>query len=286
MLRTMTQVALATFATLSMLAVGSARAEQGPDAAALLADMQRALVPEVAQFSRVHIAARSDQPGGGAKEWDAVVIRQRDDEGPRTAFSLVKPANLKGVGMLTAPHPGKRILSLWLNTSEERRPVEYTPLEADRQFLSTRFNFDDVALTARDTQPPVLLGSENDSSHGALWKVETRPLLDRYYSRMLTWIAADTYLPVKREYYDRAGKLWKVVSYESRKIDGIPTVTSIDLHDVQSRDTASWRVQAIAYHHDALPKRVLSPRGLGDMQAHPFWAELDEIAHRHASHGS
>ena len=101
---------------------------------------------------------------------------------------------------------------------------------------------------------------------------------------MLTWLDADTYLPVKREYYDRAGKLWKVVSWETKKIDGIPTVTSIELHDLQSRDTASWRVQAVAYHHDALAKRVLSPLGMGEVQAHSFWSQLDALAHAQASH--
>ncbi|MBK8958487.1 MAG: outer membrane lipoprotein-sorting protein [Proteobacteria bacterium] len=284
MFRTITRVALATLAVLPLAVAGDAMAAPDADPVALLAEMQRALVPSVAQFSRVHVTARSDQPGGGSKDWDALVIRQRDEQGPRTAFSLTKPANLKGVGMLTAPHPRKPGLGLWLVTSEERRAVEYSPLEADRQFLSTRFNFDDVALTNRETQPPILLGSEQDSTHGEMWKIETRPLLDRYYSRMLTWLDADTYLPVKREYYDRAGKLWKVVSWETKKIDGIPTVTSIELHDLQSRDTASWRVQAVAYHHDALAKRVLSPIGMGEVQAHPFWSQLDELAHAQASH--
>lgn len=275
--------ALAAFVFSPLGGSGDARAASDADPAALLAEMQRALVPSVAQFSRVHIAARSDQPNGGSKDWDAVVIRRRDDEGPRTLFSLAKPANLKGVGMLTAPHPTKHTLSLWLYTSEDRRAIENTPLEADRQFLATRFNFEDVALTPRATQPPVLLGSERDDTHGAMWKVETRPIVDRYYSRMLTWIAADTFLPVKREYYDRGGKLWKVVSYEAKRVDGIPTVMSIELKDVQSRDTASWRVQGLAYHHEPLADKVLKPGGMAEAQAHPFWRELDEMTHSHAA---
>lgn len=284
MFRTMTRVALGALATLSILGAGagSACAGQGPDPAALLVQMQRALIPTVAQFSRVHIVARSDQPNGGSKDWDAVVIRQRDDEGPRTLFSLAKPANVKGVGMLTAPHPTRHTLSLWLYTAEDRRPVEYTPLEADRQFLTTRFNFEDVGLTQRETQPPTLLGSERDGDHGELWLVETRPILDRYYSRIVTWIAARNDLPVKREYYDRTGKLWKVVSYEMKQVEGIPTLMSIDLKDVQSRDTASWRVQAIAYHHDALADKVLKPGGMAEVLDHPFWREVDALAHRHA----
>lgn len=274
MYRYATKARLATATLLVLLGTGCANAEQSPDPATLLADMQRALIPGVAQFSRVHISAHSDQPGGGSKDWDALVIRQRDEQGPRNALSLTSPTNLKGAAILTAPHPTKPTLGLWLVTSEEQRVVEFSPLEADRQLLSTRFNFEDVGFTPRETTPPVVLGSERLDGR-MTWKVEARPTVDRYYSRMLTWIAADTRLPVRREYYDRAGQLWKIVSYRARQIDGIPTIVGIDLKDVQSRDTASWRVDALAYHRPTLNGKVLSPAGLGDLQRLVFWKELD-----------
>lgn len=264
---------LAAAALLLTLGVNSTCAAQTPEPAALLADMQRALIPSVAQLSRVHIEARSDQPGGGRKNWDALVIRQRDESGPRTGLALLSPDEVKGTGILTAPHPRKPTLGLWLYTQEERRAVEFSPLEADRQFLSTRFNFEDLALTTRDTTPPVLLGSER-AEHGLMWKVETQPALDRYYSRILTWIADDTRLPVKREYYDRATKLWKVVTYKAKQVDNIPTVIAIELHDVQSRDIATWRVDALAYYHSKLDAKVLSPARLGEMQQLNLWSRL------------
>lgn len=264
---------LATSAVVAALGWASAGLADSPDPAVLLADMQRALVPASAQFSRVHIAARSDQPGGGSTEWDALMIRERDDDGPHTALSLVTPASLKGAGILTAPHPSKPSLGLWLYAPDDRRSVEFSPLEADRQFLSTRFNFEDLALTTRAIKPPVLLGSERDDGR-LVWKVETQPTVDRYYSRILTWIADDTRLPIKREYYDRADQLWKVVTYRDKLVDGIPTVTVIELHDVQSRDVALWRLDAVAYSREKLDQKVLSPAGLGDVQKLAFWRTL------------
>ena len=274
MIRYSLKPALAAGVLLAALGCTCAALADSPDPAALLADMQDALVPATAQFSRVHISARSEQPGGGNKEWDALVIRERDDEGPHTALSLITPAPFKGIAILTAPHPSKRTLGLWLYSPEERRAVEFSPLEADRQFLSTRFNFEDLALTTRATKPPVLLGSER-GDHGVIWKVETQPAVDRYYARILTWIADDTRLPVKREYYDRANQLWKVVTYRDKLVDGIPTVTAIELHDVQSRDVALWRLDAVAYHHEKLDQKVLSPVGLGDMQKLAFWRTVN-----------
>ena len=279
MIRYIFRPALATGVLLAALGCTNAALADTPDPAALLADMHNALVPTTAQFSRVHISARSDQPGGGSKEWDALVIRERDDDGPRTALSLVTPVALKGTGILTAPHPSKATLGLWLYTPEERRAVEFSPLEADRQFLVTRFNFEDLALTTRATKPPVLLGSER-AERGVIWKVETQPAVDRYYSRILTWIADGTRLPDKREYYDRAGQLWKVVTYRDKLVDGIPTVTAIELRDVQSRDVALWRLNAVAYHHEKLDQKVLSAAGLGDVQNLAFWREVNASVDR------
>ena len=275
MIRYKFKPALAAGVLLAALGCTSTVLADGPDPAALLADMQDALVPPIAQFSRVHISARSEQPGGGSKEWDALVIRERDDEGPHTALSLLTPEPFKGMAILTAPHPSRATQGLWVYTPEERRAVEFSPLEADRQFLTTRFNFEDLALTTRATKAPVLLGSERGAS-GVLWKVETQPTLDRYYARILTWIADDTRLPLKREYYDRANQLWKVVTYRHQLVDGIPTVTAIDLHDVQSRDVARWRLDAVAYHREKLEQKVLSPVGLGDLPKLAFWRTLSD----------
>jgi hypothetical protein len=68
--------------------------------------------------------------------------------------------SLQGSGILTASEPGKHALGLWLYSPDEQRAVELTPLEADRQFFATRFNFDDVALTMRTTLAPHLRSSE------------------------------------------------------------------------------------------------------------------------------
>ena len=260
----------------ALLAWVQLSAAQTPDALALLEDMQRALVPTTAQLSRVQISMHSDQPGGGSSLWDALVVSQRDARGPRSAISMVSPANIKGSAILTAPKADTQTLGLWLYAPDEQRARSLSPLEADRRLLSTDFSFDDIAMTTRNTKPPVLLGNEMHEQR-LFWKVQAEPDVDRYYSRMVTWIADDTRLPLKREYYDRGGKLWKVVKYQERLIDNIATIVGIELRDVQSRDLSLWRVKALAYAHDNFDARLLSPAGLGKLQAQSFWQELRAI---------
>src|SRR5690606_4948654 len=97
------------------------------------------------------------------------------------------------------------------------------------------------------------------------------PEQDWYYSHIVTWISQETMLPVKREFFDRADRLWKVVSVHSALVDGAPTVLDIILEDVQTRSTSRWQVRAVSYDAEGLDKEDLSPDNLGQLDKQPFW---------------
>lgn len=244
-----------------------------PDAAALIADMYRAQVPRVAQYSRVHVTTSNPQPGGGRKSWDLLVLRKRYGDGPRSAITFEAPDKMRGVCILSAPQPTADGLGLWLYSPEERRARQISPLDPDDYFLSTKLNYEDLALAQRETQPPHLLGRE-DQDGRTLWKVEARPLKDRYYSRIVTWVDDLSRLPVKREYFDRAGKLWKVASYRHAAVDGQPTVVTLEVNDVQSRAVSVWKMEAIVYGAETLDPRRLDPGALGRLADDAAWSRL------------
>jgi hypothetical protein len=202
-----------------------------------------------------------------------MALRQRGDDGPRSAVIIELPANVRGAAMLTAPHPEKPDLGLWLYAPEERRTVEYSPLEADRKFLMTDLNFEDLAMARRDIKPPVLLGKSQENGRAA-WQVETQPSADRYFSRIVTTIDQETHLPLKREYYDRGKKLWRVITYRNEVVSGHPTVMEIALNDVQSRAESRWVVQKVAYLDDPVDPRLLKEAGLGKLIDNPMWERV------------
>jgi hypothetical protein len=54
-----------------------------------------------------------------------------------------------------------------------------------------------------------------------------------YYSKVETWVAMDTGLPVERDYCDLGGKLYKSERYEQIvTIQNVPTITKIVMEDV------------------------------------------------------
>lgn len=244
-----------------------------PDAAALIADMYRAQVPRTAQYSRVHVTTSNPQPGGGRKSWNLLVLRKAYSDGPRSAITFEAPDKMRGVCILSAPQPSADGLGLWLYSPEERRARQISPLDPDDYFLSTKLNYEDLALAERETQPPSLLGRE-DQDGRTLWKVEARPLKDRYYSRIVTWVDDQSRLPVKREYFDRGGKLWKVASYRHTTVDGQPTVVVLEVNDVQSRAVSVWKMEAIVYGAGTLDPRRLEPGALGRLADDAAWSRL------------
>lgn len=247
-----------------------------PDAATLIADMYRAQVPRAAQYSRVHVTTSNPQPGGGRESWDLLVLRKLYGDGPRSAITFEAPDKMRGVCILSAPQPTEDGLGLWLYSPEEKRAKLISPLVPDDYFLSTKLNYEDLALAHRETQPPQLLGRE-DQDGRTLWKVEARPLKDRFYSRILTWVDDASRLPVKREYFDRAGKLWKVASYRHATIDGQPTVVTLEMNDVQSRAVSVWKMEALAYSTATLDPRRLDPAALGRLPDDATWSRLTPL---------
>jgi hypothetical protein len=81
------------------------------------------------------------------------------------------------------------------------------------------------------------------------YKVEEAIPQDRaYYSRIVTWVAADSMLPLQKDYYDVAGALWKTEVFEDVSvIDGAPTPLHITMHDVQARTRTELKIQHVRY---------------------------------------
>ena len=104
-----------------------------------------------------------------------------------------------------------------------------------------------------------------------IYKIEeTVPKERAYYSRVLTWVSKDSKLPLQRDYYDVAGKLWKTETFEEEKIDGVPTAIRIQMKDVQGKSTTELRVTDVRYNVD-VPDALFDPLKLSTAANSPVW---------------
>ena len=264
----------------ALLLITSAATAKDRDPAKLMAAMQDAMVPTQSQLTRVAVSLYKDGAQEATRTWQALVARQRFDDGPRTAIAMMAPETARGSAMLTAPRPDDGDVGLWLFSPSERRARQLAPLEADRHFLVTDFNYGVLGLTERRFVEPRLLGEEIIDGRKT-WKVEVAPADDWYYSRIVTWIAQDTMLPLKREYYDRAFRLWKVVDVRDAIVDDVPTVLGMQIRDVQTNSRSDWEVRAVSYDGRGVDKADLSATALGELPQQPFW---QVVGYNHDGH--
>jgi Outer membrane lipoprotein-sorting protein len=139
---------------------------------------------------------------------------------------------------------GERIEALYIPFEERVR--EMTPVYPEDAFLGSDLTKADVGLAEPGKRTFELLESV-EFNHRAAFKIEEKPQYPSEFSRVVTWIASDDWMPMKREYFDRADRLWKVAQYQGVVIDGRPTVTYMDMKDVQSQSETEYVIYDIRY---------------------------------------
>ena len=140
-------------------------------------------------------------------------------------------------------------------------------------FLGTDFTYADLGFIKLHNYYR-LVGEEN---HGGVqaYKIEAKmPEEKDYYSRIITWVAADTFLPLQRDYYDPAGELWKTELFEDVSvINGVPTPLRIKMKDVRSEPKHRALFEYVEYDIE-VPDLLFDPKELPQVADHECWQAL------------
>jgi hypothetical protein len=158
---------------------------------------------------------------------------------------------------------------MWWYPPVLRRVRELVPVEAYQRFFDSDLTYADLGYVER--QGTYRLLGEEEQHDQRTYKVEFVPDREVFYSRIVTWIAADSRLPVQRDYYDIAGQLWKMMTFDQVKtIDGIPTPLHIRMHDVQ-QDSATDVTFSEVHYGVQLSERLFTPEQLPQTVEARWW---------------
>ncbi|OGW34533.1 MAG: hypothetical protein A2010_09010 [Nitrospirae bacterium GWD2_57_9] len=92
--------------------------------------------------------------------------------------------------------------------------------------MGSDFSYEDVSGRNIDDDTHVLVKEEKVDAKECYMVKSTPRAADVNYSYKMSWIDKDNYLPLKEEYYDRKGDLYKTFTADEIKtIKGFPTVT-------------------------------------------------------------
>ncbi len=152
----------------------------------------------------------------GEKE-NRMIEQWTKDSGDDTGAVMIffrSPASLKNTRFLQIVNKD-RDNDKWIYLPSLRTVRRIAGAEGAKSFVGTDASYDDIETRKIDDDTHVLLGEEKVGSY-TCWKVESvaKPPKKSQYSKRISYIDQNTYVPVKAEMYDKKGKLLKILTVE------------------------------------------------------------------------
>jgi len=194
--------------------------------------------------------------------------RKKLRDGQRILTVMLAPQSERGIALLVQEREKKSDVQ-WFYLPAVRRVRELVPADAYQAFLDSDFSYADLGFVTQDARYKVV-GSETRDGV-ATTKVEGIPREQWYYSRFVIWIANDTSLPVREEFYDPSGSLWKVETWgQVTRIDGTPVPLNVRMEDTRQGGSTELRVSDVLWDRD-LPDDLFDPGKLPEAASSSVW---------------
>lgn len=243
-----------------------------PDVATIVGKMKTALEPDRPSVRRATV--RFTGPGGDASQLTLGAARKRMGDPTRIVMVVLAPTALRGTTLLVQEASDTNVL--WLYVPAVGRVRKLVSPEAYTTFLNSDFTFADLGFVHIGGRYD-LRGEEKREGVGT-YKLEVVPRDTWYYSRIVTWVASDTFLPVERNFYDVANQPWKIERWSNvTTIDGVPTALKVSMEDVQSATKTEVVADAVRYDVD-IADALLDPAQLSRAADSPLWGSLGAAA--------
>jgi hypothetical protein len=237
-----------------------------PDAGSIVKQMKAALEP--AQPSVRVLILKINSSEGSATQWTLAQARGHANDADWMLTVVLKPADAKGIALLAKQQPGAEAV-IYSYLPAVRRVREITPLAGYEPFFGTDFTYEDLSFIRFGGQEK-LDGTETHNGTKA-YKLEEALTNNPYYSKVITWVAVATGLPLERDLDDVNGKLFLSERFENVKtIDGVPTITKIVMSNVQSGGSSELDVTSVKYGKQT-PAGLFDPKNLPGATKDSFW---------------
>ncbi len=243
-----------------------------PNGMACITKMKGAFEPSRSTLRRLIISTTDDS--GEKVQFTAGQAYKNFPDGKKMVLTMLEPEGIKGMTYLFWDR--KNQANMWVYMPVIRRVLEITPLQAYEPFLGTEFTLSDIGFISVP-QACELVEVTNLGGVKA-YKVEEKVSEGVYYSRIVTWIATDSFLPLRRDCYDRAGKLWMTDLFkEVTTIDKESFPLLIERRDLQRGYSTTIRITNVATDVDIpdkffnFPDEFFHPKQLSKAVNSPLW---------------
>lgn len=128
-------------------------------------------------------------------------------------------------------------------------------------FVGSDFSYEDVSGRLWTEDNHELLG-ETDLNGQAAYQIKSVPKVSDYFAYKMTYVSKKTILPLREEYYDENGTVFKVFTAEKiDTIQGVPTITVRKMENVAKKQYTTVVFAEIQYNI-GIKKKYFSERYL------------------------
>ena len=213
------------------------------DAEKLLDRMWAALVPRAHLHGRFTLEI--DNGKGWSGKWSGRIERAGGAE-PWTRLDLDSPSDLRGIQlMVQRSREDVDEIHVFLPSVRRVRTI-YGNMRGE-SFLGTDFNYEDLGFEQLDARAHRIVG-EDEVDGRPCDRVETIPVENWWYGRIVRCIDREDYVPRRTEYFDDAGELLKIRTFDQvHTIGGHPTPLRLRMETVPAGTSSTITLSGVTY---------------------------------------
>lgn len=168
---------------------------------------------------------------------------------------FLEPADQRGIAFLSLPHD---VMYVYFPAFKKVRRI--AAHVKNQTFAGTDFTYDDLATFRYSEKYTAKLVEETDSTF--VLKLLPKPEANKEYAYLKLWVDRKTFHPLKTEYYDRSGNLWKVMTFRDiEEIHGYWVAREMEMRDLK-RNHATRMVLEEVQLDTGIPDKVFTKRFL------------------------
>ena len=175
---------------------------------------------------------------GNEKVRETEMYQKGDD---KRLVRFLSPADQKGIAFLGLPND---VQYLYLPAFKKVRRI--ASHVKNTKFAGTDFTYDDLsAFKFAEEYDPQLLETTEESY---LLELTPKPDVKKDYGKLKMWVRKDNFYPVKIEYYDKGGNLWKIMERRNLKQQGNYWYsTEMEMKDVKTEHSTKTLIDKMEF---------------------------------------
>jgi len=168
---------------------------------------------------------------------ELTMLRLNNGEGGEQKYYMYfhQPADVRQMTFMVWKYLDKND-DRWLYIPSIKLVRRIAANDKNSSFVGSDFTYEDVSGREVSEDTHTLKGEEALNGK-SVYVVESVPkdAKSAYYSRKVSWIHIESFLPLKEEYYDKRGDLYKIFTADKiESIAGIPTIMQRSMANVQN----------------------------------------------------